>query len=143
MLEEAVSLNGCLAPLHPSPLRFHGILDQKLILFLSISFFPATRPGPSAGSSASRGPGVSRPAAVLSSTAPARRTNAVAGADDLARFEAELAELEGAEADDREGSPPPEDRTFVDDDGTTYVWDSSKRSYVPQVSRLPWPGSSW
>ena len=28
-------------------------------------------------------------------------------------------------------SPPPDERTFVDDDGTLYVWDPALRKFMP------------
>lgn len=50
--------------------------------------------------------------------------------DDFAAFQAEIAELK---ADDGGGeAEEPEEKSFVDDDGTTYVWDASTRKFKPE-----------
>jgi len=36
-----------------------------------------------------------------------------------------------------EGSPPPEDREFVDDDGTRFVWDATLRKFRPEDLAAP------
>lgn len=45
--------------------------------------------------------------------------------DALAAFQAEIAGLEEAEED-------PEEKSFVDDDGTAYVWDAAARKFIPE-----------
>lgn len=50
--------------------------------------------------------------------------------DDFAAFQAEIAELKDAGGDD--AVEEPEEKSFVDDDGTTYVWDPSTRKYKPE-----------
>lgn len=36
-----------------------------------------------------------------------------------------------------QGSPPPEEQTFVDDDGTKFVWDSTLRKFRPDDMAAP------
>lgn len=36
-----------------------------------------------------------------------------------------------------QGSPPPEERTFVDDDGTQFVWDPALRKFRPEDMPTP------
>lgn len=40
-----------------------------------------------------------------------------------------------------QGSPPPEERTFVDDDGTKFVWDSTLRKFRPDDMAPPQAGT--
>ena len=51
--------------------------------------------------------------------------------DDFAAFQAEIAELKDAGGDDA-AEADPEEKSFVDDDGTTYVWDPSARKFKPE-----------
>eukprot|EP00227_Mantoniella_beaufortii_P000486 CAMPEP_0197611692 /NCGR_PEP_ID=MMETSP1326-20131121/55863_1 /TAXON_ID=1155430 /ORGANISM="Genus nov. species nov., Strain RCC2288" /LENGTH=122 /DNA_ID=CAMNT_0043180361 /DNA_START=115 /DNA_END=479 /DNA_ORIENTATION=- len=64
--------------------------------------------------------------------------------DELAAFQAELAEIEVEEEEevldaeeeegerDLTGGASPEERRFEDDDGTWYVWDPSTRKFKPE-----------
>lgn len=89
---------------------------------------------------------------------------------DLAEFEAEIAAIEDGQADEVcmprrihavaaetsnryleehlltgklvQGSPPPEERTFVDDDGTKFVWDSALRKFCPEDMVTPQAASA-
>lgn len=51
---------------------------------------------------------------------------------ELADFQAEISaiEVEAAEAE-RAQTPPPDEQTFQDDDGTTYKWDPALRRFQP------------
>mmetsp|Transcript_12157 Transcript_12157/g.34211 ORF Transcript_12157/g.34211 Transcript_12157/m.34211 type:complete len:481 (-) Transcript_12157:70-1512(-) len=92
-------------------------------------------------------PATSKPAvkAAVISAAPAAR-KPTDPEDELASFlgeisaleqEAEQAKAGGAEdGQERPESPSPEDREFIDDDGTKYRWDSTLRAFKP-VEDIP------
>lgn len=62
--------------------------------------------------------------------AHARDTTIQMAEEDFAAFQAEIAELK---ADDGAGeAEEPEEKSFVDDDGTTYVWDAITRKFKPE-----------
>lgn len=99
---------------------------------------------PATGTSAAQ-PVVQRRGATVVKAAKAER---IAPVDrELAAFQAEMSALgataaPGAEGGDvavepeRAETPPPEDRRFQDDDGTWFVWDSTLRRFVEDVSFL-------
>jgi hypothetical protein len=45
--------------------------------------------------------------------------------------------LTGLLAHVMQGSPPPEERSFEDDDGTKFVWDSMLRKFRPEDMATP------
>lgn len=47
-------------------------------------------------------------------------------------YESFLSEIQAAETE--AATPPPEERSFIDDDGTLYKWDSKLRKFMPEES---------
>lgn len=98
--------------------------------------------------------GLSQRGAVKTAVVAAKAVKAnVAPVDrELAAFQAEMSALGatnapaadniGVDEPARAETPPPEDQRFQDDDGTWFVWDSSLRRFIEEVSSIQWQYTS-